>query len=198
MKAMRRLLFLSSIGPLAFMLTACSAKVPTMTPELQAQLIDSMRNGQAVLDCNLACAGTWGASLQELQLRYATQDWTGLGTLVMQIGFQNDLAYYYLGRASEGLGADAAALRYYQIAGAIATAPGVGHKCNSAYNLCNGLRFPQALFPRIQTVSANLQRQQQPQQPPPLRTATRSAPQPVAAPARAADENWITPPPVTR
>lgn len=192
---LHRLLFRLSIGALACFLASCEAKYATMTPELQAQLLEQMRNGQAVLDCDIACAGTWGGNLQELRYRDATQNWIGLGTLVMQIGFQNDLAYYYLGRASEGLGADAAAIKYYRIAGAIATAPpGTAHKCNPAYNLCNGLRFPQDLIPRIQTATANLQRQQSP------RAAPRPVQQPASTQARTAtaDENWITPPPVTR
>lgn len=187
MKIMRGLVFRTLLGAVACFLASCSAKIPTMTPEIQAQLLQSMRNGNAVLDCNLACAGTWGGNLQELRYRYGTQDWVGLATLVMAIGYQNDLAYFYLGRASEGLGADAAALKYYRIAGAIATGPTMAHKCNSTYNLCNGLRFPQDIVARMQIASANLQRQQAP----------RARPvQPVQA--RPADENWITPPPTTR
>ena len=188
MKIMRSLLFRSMLGALACFLASCEVKFSNMTPEIQAQLLQSMRNGNAVLDCNLACAGTWGGNLNEMRHRYAAQDWVGLATLVMQIGFQNDLAYFYLGRASEGLGSDAAALKYYRIAGAIATGPTMAHKCNSTYNLCNGLRFPQDIITRMQIASANLQRQQAP----------RAAPRPVQVQARPADENWITPPPTTR
>jgi hypothetical protein len=186
---------------LGLLLSACSQQIPVLTPEIQATLLSNLRLGTATLDCGLACAGTWGGSLSEMNVYNATGDWTRLALRVMQIGFQEDLGYYYLGRSAEGLGAYEAAYKYYRIAGALATGPGGQFKCASA-GLCNGLHFPMDLYPRIQVVQAELGRAnrvvaRRPSPKTPVgRTQTATAPEPIR-PASASDEGWIDPPPVT-
>jgi len=51
---------------------------------------------------------------------------------VMQIGYGNDLAYYYLGQAAQGLGYHQAAIAYYNNALAIATGADPLMKCETA------------------------------------------------------------------
>jgi len=196
------------------LLTACGEQVAVVTPEMQAAMMSQLRSGQADLDCWIACSGTWGGDLSELNKRYIVGDWTGLGTLVMQIGFQSDLAYYYLGRSAEGLGAPEAALRYYRISGALATGADRRYKCFGVFNLCNGLSFPQDLYPRIQVVENEINRSRPvvarkpaPKPKPTIASASNNAspsapakqPAPTVAPASAPaqDEAWIDPPPVT-
>ena len=60
--------------------------------------------------------------------------------LVMQIGYVNDLTYYYLGRAAEGLGYRDAAKTYYQISERLTVS---GKACNGeGATSCNGEVFP--------------------------------------------------------
>lgn len=184
MNSVTRSFRVAATGMLAALVAGCSSTVTNMTPEVEAQLIARVTSGQAYLDCGLGCAGTWGGALGDLRARYARQDWRALASKVMEIGFQNDLAYFYLGRAAEGMGADEAALTYYRTSGSLATGPSGRYRCRG--DLCNGIVLPQDLYPRIAQVQANIQRKQ------PRRPVARPA-----APAAPADE-WITPPPVTR
>jgi hypothetical protein len=80
------------------LLAACSPRLSGPPPQLEAKLIIDLRGGHADLTCGAACSGTWSASLAALNQRYAAEDWRHLATQVMWIGYQNDLAYYYLGR----------------------------------------------------------------------------------------------------
>ena len=92
------------------LLGACSPKIttPVLTPvlssETQANMIANLRDGRVDLRCGAACAEMWRANLLTLSDRYVAKDWLHLGMLVMQIGYQNDLAYYYLGQSAESLG----------------------------------------------------------------------------------------------
>jgi hypothetical protein len=70
------------------------------------------------------------------------RQWRELAVLVMQIGYTNDLTYYYLGRAAEGLGFGDAAKTYYQISTRL-TSAGITCAADGA-NYCNGQIFPAA------------------------------------------------------
>jgi hypothetical protein len=134
-------------------LAACSPKGSAPRPEVEANLITDLRDGHADLSCVAACAEHWRAGLAGLNKLHAAQHWRDLATQVMWIGYQNDLAYYYLGRSAEGLGAPKAALIYYRKAGAVTARPDSQFKCNAGgHDACNGLSFPRDLYPRIQAV----------------------------------------------
>jgi hypothetical protein len=195
------------------LLASCEQRVAVMTPEIEANMVTDLRAGRANLDCWITCSGTWGGKLSELNRLYATQNWRLLATTVMQIGFQEDLAYYYLGRSAEGLGAPEAALRYYRIAGALGTGSDRRFRCTSVgFDLCNGLSFPRDLYPRMQVVQSEISGSRRFAQQAPLRAPSAapgvspsSAPAPKAKTAAATpsaagvtDEGWIDPPPVTR
>jgi hypothetical protein len=87
-----------------------------------------------------------------------------LALLVMQIGYMDDLTYYYLGRAGESLGYMQAAQRYYGIAERISVTQMSCHQneVNAATNLglptnfCEGNIFPDALYPHLEVVEARL------------------------------------------
>jgi hypothetical protein len=66
----------------------------------------------------------------------------GLAVLVVQIGYDEDLAWFYLGRAAEGLGSDKAALKYYKISAALATRR-VRNCDRLPFNTCDGHKLPQ-------------------------------------------------------
>lgn len=141
-------------------LGSCATQYGPMTPELQARLQADLVAGKASLDCNIGCVGTWVFQRDALGLLAQREDWVGLGTKVMQIGFQEDLAYYYLGRAAEGLKAYDAAKKYYGITGYIATHPGTLRcgdiEATANMDPCNGVRLPQAVFERLRIVDAML------------------------------------------
>jgi hypothetical protein len=90
----------------------------------------------------------------------AAHDWHDLAIGVMQVGYQTDLGYFYLGRAAQGLGADQAAIRYYEIAAAISQGSNPGLKCKGVFDTCDGIAMPYILVTLIQQSQADLQKRQ--------------------------------------
>jgi hypothetical protein len=186
------------IALMSVLVAACSPNMPVLTLQTEANMIANLREGRAGLQCGSACSGTWDRSLSALNRRYVARDWRELAALVMQIGYQNDLAYYYLGRSAEGLGAFAAALKYYRTAGHLVTGSDSGLKCNSGgHDLCNGLNFPHDLYASIRIVERHVS-SGKPSIPDSPQAVEASAGGVGSTPGPAPAEKWIDPPPVTR
>ena len=99
-------------GCTVLVVTNCASTPPEVPPgELMRQLLA----GEPVLKCSLPCRDAWDASRTTALLLNEAHQWRDLAILVMQIGYVNDLTYYYLGRAAGGLGYQDAAKTYYQI-----------------------------------------------------------------------------------
>src|SRR5437879_11972345 len=77
-----------------------------------------------------------------------TDQWSDLAVRVLAIGYKDNLAWYYLGRAAEGLGHVEVARTYYLKCQASPM------KCDALFNYCEGVVFPQAFHSRL----ANLPR----------------------------------------
>jgi hypothetical protein len=67
--------------------------------------------------------------------------------MVLQINFDDQVAWYYLGRAAEGLGGRDAAVRYYRRAKFHELA------CARMINVCDGLVFPAVVDERLQRLA---------------------------------------------
>jgi hypothetical protein len=202
-----KLIVAGGIGGLLPM--ACAPIIHGLPAKTEAQTAEQFRHGEVVLDCRVACAGNWNANRPELLRRYIARNWTGLADLVIRTGFQEDLAYFYLGRAAEGLGENEAALSYYRVAGALATGPDPSFKCHGGADLCDGFTLPQELYARIQIVHASMgknrpavARRSPPRpkldDPAPIEVTSAPLPSPPPPPPAPQSETWIDPPPVTR
>lgn len=77
---------------------------------------DSFLAGDIRVDCFLLCGGTWGMNSAKIASSYNLGSWKELATDVMNIGYRNDISYYLLGAAAEGLGKPKAAQIYYKLA----------------------------------------------------------------------------------
>ena len=190
-------------------LQGCSEKIEPLAPEIEVKLMDQLRDGGAVLTCRSQCGQAWIHNRAELKTRYAKQDWRGLAIEVMQIGFQEDLAYFYLGRAAEGLGSYEASLKYYRMASYLATGSDPTLTCRGTSDLCNGFRLPEDIYPRMRLVETALTYDRpvegrSPHAKPKIASrsggagVSRSPVSPAPAPAPGTDEPWVDPPPVTR
>jgi hypothetical protein len=195
------------IGLAGFLLGACSPRIttPVLSSETEANMIANLRDGRVDLRCGAGCAETWRANLLALNDRYVAKDWLHLGTLVMQIGYQNDLAYYYLGQSAEGLGSPKAALKFYRIAGALASRNDPQFECKSGgHDLCNGISLPRDLDLAMQTAQKHdvPQTHMSTRKPPAIFSGSYPAQTPaevvVPLPPLERDEAWIEPPPVTQ
>ncbi|WP_160816595.1 retropepsin-like aspartic protease [Nitrosomonas oligotropha] len=100
-------------------------------------------NGEIRLDCQLLCGMQFGASLSDMHQLYLQQRWHELSRKIIEIGFNQDIAYYYLGRAAEGLGKTKSAEVYYLLS---QSAP----RC--ILNGCNGLSFPDVINDRLANI----------------------------------------------
>ncbi len=112
-------------------LAGCSTKYAAVTPELQAGFLADLQAGKPNLDCGEGCALTWGQRASTIHAVDQAERWQELATDVMQIGFGNDLAYYYLGQAAQGLGYHQAAIAYYSRSLALATGQNPLVKCSA-------------------------------------------------------------------
>ena len=208
-----RILRLFVIGGGTMLLPMACAPLATQSPANTAMSnVGAFEHGEVALNCRVACAAAWNASRPELLRRYIAANWHGLADLVIETDFQNDLAYFYLGRAAEGLGKNDAALNYYRIAGALATGPDQSLKCRDGAGSCDSFSFPDELYDRIRIVRAAMGHGRPavghhslPRTQPGPSSAERSEPEhaaavPAAAPGAAMPsppgDAWVDPPPV--
>jgi hypothetical protein len=175
-------------------LAACATIPPSPRHETDEQAVEEVRAGKAVLDCTQSCSGAWRHNRSELTARYNSGHWRELAALVMQIDYRQDLAYFYLGRAAEGLGENDAALAYYKTAKSLATGTAEDAKCAASLEGCNGLSLLTEALTREQIVDAARSRNT---------WATRrpshvrpGGGQPVPSPGQPASADWVDPPPV--
>src|SRR5271169_3241016 len=133
-------------------MTGCTMKNANVPPD---ELMRQFQAGQPMLDCSMEeCGLGWMQNRHKAELLEATGRWQELALFVMQIGFMDDLTYYYLGRAAQELGYLQAAQRYYRIAERLSvTELACG---NRPHNICNGHVFPDQLYPRLEVVEARL------------------------------------------
>lgn len=120
--------------------TPAGSAPSSTTPEFQ--------RGETRLECRLTCAFSWGASRDKAKSLHDQERWTELVALVSLIGFDQDLPYYYLGRAAEALGHVEAARRYYRIGGESQIS------CSSVINTCDGFDIKRTIFGRLSALDA--------------------------------------------
>lgn len=141
----------------ALVLAGCAAP-NAVPPGGEAQLLADIKAGTVQLDCGLACAPLYMFSQTRLQQLYRAQNWPELALATAKTSYRRDIAYFYLGVAAQGMGAWAAADRYYRMAGALATGNDATAKCSTVTNLCAGFSFPYDIVTRLKVVSAALGR----------------------------------------
>jgi hypothetical protein len=190
-------------------------------PELTAdEVLRRLQAGEPMSDCRAACLEAWRAKRATALVLNETRRWTELAVLVMQTGYTDDLTYFYLGRAAEGLGYRDAAKTYYQVSARLSAAGLACIKENPDF--CNGQSLPAAAEVRLAELSAppppppKTQSRRQPPQPRPAATTSKGAgpasppppkTKPSAPPAAAAapdagdkatEPDFATPPPIRR
>lgn len=147
---MHRLTRIALIAFSCWAIAACATNRNALTP---AQAVAELQTGQSLLLCREACLTAW----REAQPRAAQLDraarWADLAALVENVGYQDDLSLYYLGRAAEGLGFSAAAASYF---GQSAYLSGTSLSCVSLSRVCGGVRLPQEALLRLTALDRTL------------------------------------------
>jgi len=120
---------------------------------------------------------------------HARGAWKNLAEKVLEIGFENDLAYYYLGRAAEGLGHYKGAIIYYNLG------KGDVQQCDGLFNNCNDFEFPRDINARLRDVENKISKSSPPQtSSPTLANNLDSSPSPKIPPVGSAQANDTMPP----
>ena len=158
------------------LLSSCGT-LGVVEPERDRRMMAQLAAGDLVLDCTILCSAAYIFNQDEIWMRHAARDWHGVAIAVMRSRWRQDIAYFLLGNAAEGLGHPGAADRYYRVAGALATGKSDADKCRSVQALCRGYSLPRDIYPRLKVVERAL-------------ADERSRALPVAR-----DDGWIDPPP---
>jgi hypothetical protein len=108
-------------------------------------------SGNVTLSCSTtSCAWTFGSKRNLLLSLQQSSQWERLANEVLALDFDQDLSYFYLGQAAEGMGNSRAALNYYRLS--------LHHriKCNGAINVCDKFVLSALIPPRIRQLEIQL------------------------------------------
>ena len=147
-------------------------------------LQETFKKGEVRLQCGLGCSGKWGANIRAAKHMHDNGLWKDLIAVVTNIGFSEDLTYYYLGRAAEGEGYKDAAIEYYKQALA-------AKKCGKNVRLCGEFVFPRDIEYRLSIVQGLETEKPTQSVAPPVQTL------PVSAPSIKSTPTEVPPPELT-
>jgi hypothetical protein len=118
------------------------------SPLSSGELTEAFKNGDARLQCETECWGKHGEMLRHLKMLHDYEVWNKLAVVVLRVGYHEDLTYYYLGRAAEGLGYYHAAEIYYRRSNSS------HRKCAQYFpTSCDGFVFPRDADSRLAIVT---------------------------------------------
>ena len=149
---MRSAFFAITIGLACIAVAGCATQTPPLSAD-EAMVL--LRSGRPVLTCREACLASWRESQPQAQRLAETGNWRELAILVERIGYQDDLTLYYLGRAAEGLGYDAAAASFYRQSMQIS---GTSLSCLFLSKQCGGVSLPREASLRLAAIDNALRR----------------------------------------
>ncbi len=137
----------------AMLITACGAPKHTLvTPELRMQMLQDLKQGHLTLDCESECYWSHLQAREKHIGLFISERYEELAVSVMQIGMNNDLAYFYLGYAAEKLGYMAAAERYYQRSlDLLRHGPYGRNRCDTEF-FCSGINLGIELPKRLESI----------------------------------------------
>jgi len=128
----------------ATVLFSACANLPWGAPPANSdrvEITEDFKNGDTRLECQLRCAFAWGLKRDRVKALYDAKAWRDVALEVLRIGYGDDLAYFYLGKAAEGLGYHRGAETYFRLSRAAPL------KCNDIYGYCYGVVLPRDASP---------------------------------------------------
>lgn len=127
---------LSALAMTVFACGCASDGPRTLAGEPVGNVLAAVQQGDARLTCGVGCSAAWGAGRRKARNLHENELWKDLAVHVAGVGFNGDITYFYLGRATEGMGYPEVANTYYRLALA---SP---YKCDGLINNCDGLNVP--------------------------------------------------------
>ncbi len=137
---------------LTFLLTGCQTTAP-LTPVQQSTVLSQFSSGNLRLTCSTSgCAGEFGGNRANFVQLHNTGRWRDLVLEISRVNYDEQMSYWYLGRAAEVNNNIQVARTYYNLAQTHS------RKCYGVINTCD---FPlQTLIPQRLAYLAQYERQQ--------------------------------------
>jgi Zn-dependent protease with chaperone function len=104
-----------------------------------AEDFEKFRRGETVFTCGIDCAFGYNFQKGDWKRMHERQSWRDLAVSLLRVGYDNDLSYFLLAEAANGLGLKGAAKTYYERALAAHKA---GKTCDGTFNTCEGFDIP--------------------------------------------------------
>jgi S1-C subfamily serine protease len=138
-----------------FVLASCASTVVDTTDQATVARFDAFKTGNVVLPMGTLEAAEWTINRQSAYDLLAAGRWRELADLVQRKGINNDLGWYYLGRAAEGLGDTDLARTYYQRSIDRTKSGKYSHRCQGkVMSMCDGFDFPDVTQARLASLQA--------------------------------------------
>ena len=137
----------------SLLLTSCASVAVDTTDQATVARFEAFKSDNVVLPMGTLEAAEWTLNRQSAYELLASQRWRELADLVQRKGINNDLAWYYLGRAAEGMGDAALARTYYQRSVDRTKSDKYSHRCRGkVVSLCDGFDFPDVAQARLSSL----------------------------------------------
>jgi S1-C subfamily serine protease len=147
---------LFSLLAVALVATGCvTATEVNKTDQAAMARFDAFRGGNVTLPMGAIAAAEWALFRDTAYEHLAAGAWRELADVVQRKGINNDLGWYYLGRAAEGMGETTLARQYYQRSIERSNSPKASHRCQGVLvSLCDGFEFPDVTAARLAQLQA--------------------------------------------
>jgi S1-C subfamily serine protease len=138
------------------LLAGCASTVVDTTDQATVARHEAFKSGNVTLPMGTLEAADWTINRQNAYELLAASRWRELADLVQRKGINNDLAWYYLGRAAEGQGQGELARIYYQRSIDRTKSGKYSHKCQGkVVSMCDGFDFPDVAQTRLSSLQAS-------------------------------------------
>ncbi len=137
------------------LLTGCASTDVDTADSATSERFQAFKTGNVILPMGTLEAADWTINRQAAYSLLAAGRWRELADLVQRKGINNDLAWYYLGRAAEGLGEADLARSYYQKSVDRTQSDKYSQRCQGkVVSLCDGFDFPDVAQARLSSLQA--------------------------------------------
>ena len=138
-----------------FVLAGCATTAVDATDAATTARYEAFKSGNVVLPMGTLEAAEWTINRQNAYNLLAASRWRELADLVQRKSINNDLAWYYLGRAAEGLGQTDLARTYYQRSVERTKSDKYSQRCQGkVMSTCDGFDFPDVAQSRLASLQA--------------------------------------------
>jgi len=146
---------LTAVVVALLLLVGCASTVVDTTDQATIARYDAFKSGNVVLPMGTLEAAEWTINRQAAYNLLGAGRWRELADLIQRKGINNDLNWYYLGRAAEGLGHVELARTYYQRSIDRSKSEKYSHRCQgTVISMCDGFDFPDVTQARLASLQA--------------------------------------------